>query len=97
MERLGINLQTWQGSGTVDSVRETHLSSYIYKPDKHRLGVKANRKDRAPDRWRTWSIVKVAELIERRLPEIRKALKFVEEPDLWTQSHVVLSLTFWIA
>ena len=93
MERLGINLQTWQGPGTVDSVRETHLSSYIYKPDKHRLGVKANRKDRAPDRWRTWSIVKVAELIERRLPEIRKALKFVEEPDfLLTQPERIAAL-----
>ena len=81
LDSIGIAMQYWRGAGQHDSLRESHFRDYIKaQPIRVRKSQKVSVRD-APPRWRTWSIVHIADLVWRFGKEMRALVKLDEEPD----------------
>ena len=78
LEAIGIQMQLWRGDGQFDGVRKGQLKEYIKKQP---LGVQLSKKTEPLPRWRTWSIVRIAEVVLKRGAEMRKLLKLDMAPD----------------
>lgn len=71
--KIADAMSTWNGEGCYGGLNHEHLYQYFNK-SKPKLGLRPNKKDPAPPRWRTWSIVLVADLVKRHLTEMRRVL-----------------------
>ena len=81
LDSIGIAMQYWRGAGQHDSLRESQFRDYIKaQPIGVRKSQKVSVRD-APPRWRTWSIVHIADLVWRFGKEMRALVKLDEEPD----------------
>ena len=63
LDTIGEAIQCWQGAGVADGLRKPEISRYINRPP---LGPRKDKKTPAKARWRSWSVVRVAELVANR-------------------------------
>lgn len=62
LDEIGASMSLWEGPGRHDDPRWSPLLNHL----RQEKGVKINKKDKTgPPRWRTWAIVRVAELVYR--------------------------------
>ena len=74
LDTIGAGVSLWHGDGCWGNLTHSELRQHLNR-SKPRLGVRPNKKDPAPPRWRTWSVVRVADLIDRRFGDLKKAVK----------------------
>ena len=60
LDRVGAAVQAWSGEGQFDGLGETQLRDYIKSPPP---GMRRDRKTKGAERYKSWQIVQVAELI----------------------------------
>ena len=70
---IGVAIQAWDGDGQCDGLTSHKLREHRNKnPD----GQPAKGgKTRAPRRWKTWSVMRVAALVKQRAGDLQRALK----------------------
>ena len=90
---IGSAMQLWDGPGQRDELRSSQLRNHLRKDDKHvPRGVGKDSKTKGPPRWRTWSIVRVAELIHKRGADLRRTLKLDVSPEQVLPAHERIAL-----
>ena len=85
LDWIGKAMQLWDGPGQ----RDDHM-----RKDEKLMprGVGRDNKTKGPPRWRTWSIVLVADLIHTRGPELRRQLKLDLVPEKVLPAHERVAL-----
>jgi hypothetical protein len=81
LDLIGAAMQLWDGPGQHDDLRWQQLRNHLRTGANKTIGIPAKPKGRAPPRWRTWSIVRVADLVKRRGAEMRQLLKLDIDPE----------------
>ena len=81
LDAIGIAIQSWNGDEQFDHLRASHLRDYVKTQP---IGIRKSKKEsvkQAAPRWRTWSVVTIADLIHRRGDDMRRLLQLDEEPE----------------
>lgn len=73
LDAVAAAMRHWDGPGRCDGLDGKKLSHYLHR-DLRAMG-KSTKKPKGPPRWRSFSIVYVAELIHKQGVALRKALK----------------------
>jgi hypothetical protein len=76
LDTIGAAMRLWDGAGRHDKLTHTQLRTHLSLG--RDLKLRAARRDKkmgGPLRWRSWTIVNVAELVLRHGVALRKALK----------------------
>ena len=81
LDRIGLAMQAWRGDGQCDGLLASHLRNHTKRKEKDTLLGKRSGKRAGPRRWKTWSIVRVAELVRTRGREMRSLLKLDLVPE----------------
>ena len=93
LDWIGKAMQLWDGPGQRDDLRATSFRNHMRKDEKLMpRGVGRDNKTKGPPRWRTWSIVLVADLIHTRGPELRRQLKLDLVPEKVLPAHERVAL-----
>jgi hypothetical protein len=93
LDWIGKAMQLWDGPGQRDDLRATSFRNHMRKDEKLMpRGVGRDNKTKGPPRWRTWSIVLVADLIHTRGPELRRQLKLDLVPEKVLAAHERVAL-----
>ena len=83
LDEIGIVLQLWDGPGSFDGkISGKDVSNYISRTKKELLAAKVKSKDRPPPRWKSWTVVLVAELVYKHAVALRGLLRLDVLPDV---------------
>ena len=88
LDAIGLAMQAWRGNGHVDGLRGSLLKNYIHKPP---IAIRPSIKDNKPrPRYRSWAVVRVAQLLLKRGVALRKLLHLDAAADEAKPAHVVM-------
>ena len=84
LHEIGMVMQLWDGPGSFDGRLDGQfLSTYLSRLKKKELkAVKVVSKDTPPVRWRSWTVVYVADLILKHGVALRRLLGLDEMPEV---------------